>query len=57
MSCPEERKRYFLNSAVAFTDRERLVGYTETDHYDFFELLSKQTRLPLAEIAGYAERS
>src|SRR6202162_2332992 len=27
LSCPEERKGYFLSSAVAFTDRERPGGH------------------------------
>src|ERR1700682_2128718 len=31
LSCPEGRKGYFLSNAVAFTDSERLVGYSETD--------------------------
>src|ERR1700687_4754978 len=29
LSCPEGRKGYFLSNAVAFTDSERLVGYSE----------------------------
>src|SRR5947209_5067187 len=30
LSCPKERKGYFLSNAGAFTDSERLVGYSET---------------------------
>src|SRR5258707_9698170 len=35
LSCPEERRGYFLSNAVAFTDRERLARYRETDALRF----------------------
>src|SRR5712692_2376963 len=41
LSCPEERKGYFLSNAVAFTDSERLVGYTETNPLRSFRTASE----------------
>src|ERR1700720_1652334 len=53
LSCPEERKRYFLCDAVAFADSERLVGFVchpeRSEGSAFFPLVTRPCSSHLRE--------
>jgi hypothetical protein len=44
-------------SKVALNERHKTVMVIRSKQVQLSELLSNQKRLPLAEVAGYAERS